>query len=233
MDDEKKRKKRETIFDQPTNKFVPLRDAVRYTGINAQTIRKLADQQKIRSYKTLTGQRKFDKQHLEELCGCITNNQNEIVMERKNYIYARVSTRKQMDDLERQIEYIKSQREEYGTYEVISDVASGINFNRKGLSKLLDLCLQDSIGKIVVAHRDRLARFGFELIKSIVEKKGGELVVLSEDENKSSEQELAEDLLSIVHIFTCRQMGKRSYKKKITEVNPETEENDRPMDSDI
>jgi hypothetical protein len=71
--------------------------------------------------------------------------------------------------------------------------------------------MQGTIGELVVAHRDRLCRFGFELIEYIVEKSGGKITVLEHDSNKSSEQELAEDLLSIVHVFSCRQMGKRTY----------------------
>jgi predicted site-specific integrase-resolvase len=119
-----------------------------------------------------------------------------------------------VDDLSRQINYIKSQRPEYTSYKFVSDVASGINFKRKGLSTILDLCLQGLVGEIVVAHKDRLSRFGFDLLELIVSKCGGTIVVLNNQGNKSSEQELSEDLLSIVHIYSCRQMGKRSYRSK-------------------
>jgi predicted site-specific integrase-resolvase len=93
-------------------------------------------------------------------------------------------------------------------------VASGINFKRKGLQTLLDACLSKTIGEIIVAHKDRLCRFGFDLIKLIVTKSGGTITVINDSENKSSEQELSEDLLSIIHIYSCKQMGKRSYKSK-------------------
>ena len=117
-----------------------------------------------------------------------------------------------MADLSRQVEFLKRARPEFSDYELISDVASGINFKRKGLSTILDMCLQGIIGNIVVAHKDRLCRFGFELINELVQKSGGNIIVLNENENKSDEQELSEDLLSIVQIFCCRQMGKRKYK---------------------
>jgi predicted site-specific integrase-resolvase len=78
----------------------------------------------------------------------------------------------------------------------------------------LDACLQGLIGEIVIAHRDRLSRFGFDLIELLVSKSGGKIIVLDDQHNKSTEQELAEDLLSIVHIYSYRQMGKRSYKSK-------------------
>jgi predicted site-specific integrase-resolvase len=194
--------------------YVPLREASYITGIEAQTLRKLADTQKIASYKTPSGQRKFNRSDLEAMCG-ITSTSNKVPQVQKiNYIYARVSSKKQVDDLARQLEYIKSRNPEYDSYTVISDVGSGINFKRKGLSTLLDTCLQGAIGEIIVAHRDRLSRFGFDLIETIVHKCGGHITVLDNEGNKSSEQELSEDLLSIIHIFSCRQMGKRSYKVK-------------------
>ena len=122
-----------------------------------------------------------------------------------------------MDDLNRQIAYIQDKRREYITYTVISDIASGINFKRQGLSTILDSCLQRCIGDVVIAHRDRLSRFGFDLIQILIEKSGGRLIVIDEEQMQSTEQELAEDLLSIVQIYCCRQMGKRRYCKEKNE----------------
>jgi predicted site-specific integrase-resolvase len=116
-----------------------------------------------------------------------------------------------MDDLSRQVDYLK--RPEYIDYNIITDVASGINFQRKGLSTILEACLQKRIGEVVIANRDRLCRFGYELIDQLVKKGGGKITVLNDPENKSSEQELAEDLLAIIHIFSCKQMGRRRYAK--------------------
>ena len=78
----------------------------------------------------------------------------------------------------------------------------------------MDSCLQGTIGEVVVVHKDRLCRFGYELIERLVYKAGGHITVLEEDKHKSSEQELAEDLLSIVTIYSCKQMGRRKYKPK-------------------
>ncbi|KAJ3214449.1 hypothetical protein HK099_006878, partial [Clydaea vesicula] len=91
---------------------------------------------------------------------------------------------------------------QYSSFHVIQDIGSGINFKRKGLQKILDACLQKSIGTVVVAHKDRLARFGFELIEYIIKKAGGDLKVVNDDFNKSSEQELSEDIISIIHVFS-------------------------------
>ncbi len=194
--------------------FVGVAEAARICGMHPHTLRKYANEGKIKSYKTPSGQTKFNKSYLAEMCNSIPNIEKVSKPAKNNYIYTRVSSKKQMDDLERQIDFIRTRRTEYNTYTSISDVASGINFKRKGLETILDSCVQGTIGELVIAHRDRLCRFGFELIRLFVEKSGGKITVLDDERNKSSEQELSEDLLSIIHIYSCRQMGKRSYKNK-------------------
>ena len=188
--------------------------------LSFQTIRKYGDQAKIKCYKTPSGHRRFNKQDLERLCGC-THDDNQVPkIEKKNFIYTRVSSKNQLDDLSRQVAYIEQRRtpEEYASFTTLKDIASGIDFKRKGLQTILDACLQGTIGEVVIAHRDRLSRFGFELIEIIVDKAGGKITILDDEQNQSaanSEQELAEDLLSIIHIYSCRQMGtRRSYKTK-------------------
>ena len=218
--------KKETIKQKSNNnklirdktQYISIREASIISGINPQTLRKLGDENKIKCYKTLSGQRKFDKAYLEKMCN--NDDVNDKINEntKQNYIYTRVSSKKQSDDLSRQIEFIKNKRPEYSSYISISDIASGINFKRNGLSTILDASLQGTVGEIIVAHRDRLCRFGFDLIKLIIEKQGGKITVLDDEQNKSSEQELSEDLLSIVHIYSCRQMDKRSYKTKLENI---------------
>jgi len=197
---------------QFVKQFVTVGQASSITGIEAQTIRKMADNASFICYRTPSQQRRINLQSLQEFIANSISNQKISQVSRKNILYARVSSKKQMADLSRQVEFLKRAKPEFSDYELISDVASGINFKRKGLSTILDMCLQGTIGNIVVAHKDRLCRFGFELINVFVQKSGGNIIVLNENENKSDEQELSEDLLSIVQIFCCRQMGKRKYK---------------------
>lgn len=194
------------------SKFISVRDASLFTGLSMQTIRKMVDKSQINGYKTPTGHRKIDRAGIQEMCYNDIPDEENFVGKKQNILYARVSTRKQVDDLSRQIEYLR--RPEYSEYTLIQDIGSGINFKRKGLSTILDSCIQRTIGEVVVAHRDRLCRFAFELIESLIKKAGGKLTVLNDSGNKSSENELAEDLLSIIHIFNCRQMGRRSYKSR-------------------
>ena len=192
-------------------KFLSVKEASLFTGIGNQTIRKMADEQTISCYKTASGHRRINKQSLQKLCNPGVFDEDPTRIRKNNYLYTRVSSRKQVDDLSRQIEYV--QRPEYADYTLVQDVGSGINFKRKGLQTILESCLRGTIGEVVVAHKDRLSRFGYDLIEIIVNKAGGKITLLDVSDDKSSEQELADDLLSIVHIFSCRQMGKRTYKR--------------------
>ena len=179
--------------------FVTVGKASLLTGLDTQTIRKMADVASILCYRTPSGQMRINLQSIQEMCNNAISSQEEYKFQKQNYIYTRVSTKKRVDDLSRQIEFLR--RPEYSEYVLITDVGSGINFKRKGLQALLDSCLQGNIGEVVVAHRDRLCRFGFDLIESLVTKAGGKITVLDRQNTKTCKQELAEDLLSIIHIL--------------------------------
>ena len=215
--------------------FISIRDAIQITGIGVATLRKMADQKKIRCYKTFSGQRKFHKVSLVQMCkDLISDTPVTEPSTKQNFVYARVSSKKQLDDLQRQITFLQNGKPEYANYITISDVASGINFKRKGLNTILDSCLQHTIGNLVIAHRDRLCRFGYELIEQLVNRSGGNIIVLDQtDRVVTSEEELASDLLSIVHIYSCRQMGKRKYtNKRSNEVHQDKTEIDQTTTDD-
>jgi putative resolvase len=196
-------KKKRTQFPK---EFVTNREAVRLTGLTGPTLRVWAKSGKVVTYTTPSGQFLYNTKCLQTLIGSFSN-----VEEKKKIIYCRVSSRKQLPDLDRQVENL---RERFPLHELVTDCASGINFNRKGLQSILDYAIQGNLAEVVVAHKDRLSRFAFDLIKWIIEFKGGKVIVLDDSAGKSTEQELAEDLLSIVHIYTCRQMGRRRYTVK-------------------
>jgi predicted site-specific integrase-resolvase len=192
--------------------FISIKKAAEFTGLDPQTIRRMFDLSQVEGYKTPSGQRRIDLSSLQKMCYSNISSSEIKNSEKKNFIYARVSTKKQMDDLSRQVDYLR--RPEYVNYLLVQDIGSGINFKRKGLQTILDSCIQGNVGEVVIAHRDRLCRFAFELVEYIVTKGGGSIKVLEDEQNISEHSELAEDLLSIIHIFNCRQMGKRSYKKR-------------------
>lgn len=177
--------------------YLPLRKAVERLGLHPNTLRKYADEGRIPVIRNAAGQRLFDVDAFMRLAGGSVT-----------VCYCRVSSHKQRDDLERQIERLKSR---FPDAEVIKDIGSGLNFKRKGLLALLERLLRGDKLKVVVAHRDRLARFGVDAFRFIIEKNGGELMVLDPYVETSKEAELTADLLSILHHFSCRMHGQRSH----------------------
>lgn len=137
-----------------------------------------------------------------------------IKRDRKVIGYCRVSSNKQKDDLERQIQNVKTYMYAKGyQFEVIQDIGSGINYNKKGLNQLIDIITNSEVEKIVILYKDRLLRFGFEIIENLCNKYGTTIEIIDNTE-KTEEQELVEDLIQIVTVFSCRLQGKRANKAK-------------------
>lgn len=185
--------------------YVSSQEACKLFQVSISTLRRWDNEGKIDTYRTAGKQRRYSTQLLTK-----TNNTTTNDVQKQKICYCRVSSTHQKNDLQRQKEYLKSK---YPDYRIIQDIGSGINWKRSGLKTILELAMQKKLETVVVAHRDRLCRFAFELIQWILEKNEVKLVVLNES-IYSTEQELAEDLLSIIHVFSCKQMGKRRYKKE-------------------
>ena len=182
--------------------YLPSRKAAELLGLHPQTLRRYAAQGRIPFYRNSGGQRLYDvdaflrgKAEPETVC------------------YCRVSAAKQRGDLQRQVAQM---RELYPGAQVVTDVAGGLNWKRKGLLAILERLHRGDKLTLVVAHRDRLARFGFELIQWLVEQNGGSVLVLNQPD-ASPGSELTEDLLSILHTFSCRMHGLRRYRTAIAE----------------
>lgn len=142
-------------------------------------------------------------------------------VEEKKVVYARVSSSKQKDDLQRQADYLLSK---FPGHRLVTDIGSGINWKRKGLLSLLDAANTGDLQELVVATRDRLCRFAFDLLQHIFTQRGVRLVVL-DSADMSPEQELSDDLLSIVQIFCCRRNGKRRYSNGAADEKDQAESN--------
>ena len=170
-----------------------------YLGVTQHTLTQWEKEGKIQATKTPGGHRRYTY---------VDTHPNNSETKTK-YIYARVSSSKQKDDLQRQID---SLQEAFPDYEVIKDIGSGINFKRRGLITLLDNVLGGKVSHVVVAHRDRLTRFGFEMFIYLFNRLNVSIQVMSDDDIKEPTTELAKDLLSIVTVFTARYYGSRSYK---------------------
>ncbi len=126
-----------------------------------------------------------------------------------------MSSHDQKDDLERQKQVLELYCASQGwTFEVVADLGSGMKYHKKGLKKLLIDILADRIGRLVVTHKDRLLRFGVELLFAICEPKQVEIVILNQGEDVTFEEELAQDVLEIITVFSARLYGNRSRKNQ-------------------
>jgi len=160
--------------------------------------------------RTPKGRRRYKKEDIEKLLGMIEEKSKPKVI-----LYARVSTKKQEEYLKNQIRRLEEYANLQGwQYEVISEIASGVNENRRGLLKLLNKIKRGEVQKVVIEYPDRLARFGFEYLKFFMESFGVELIVLNGKENEQDvNKELAEDLIAIVTSFAARIYGQRGGKR--------------------
>ena len=135
---------------------------------------------------------------------------------KKTVIYARVSSNNQKDDLENQIEFLKQFANASGMIvdEIMTDIGSGLNYNRNNWNSLIDKCVAGEIENVIVSHKDRFVRFGYEWFESFLSSFGTKITVVN-NEKSSPEKELVDDLISIIHIFSCRVYGLRKYKQKL------------------
>lgn len=181
------------------------KEAAKILGVHVSSLRRWENEGKLKAIRTPGGQRRFDLEEVEKAAG--------VPRTIRTICYGRVSTHSQQDDLQRQLAFL---RERYPEGEVVSETGSGLNFRRKKFLAILERIIDGDIQRLVVAHPDRLVRFGYELVKWICEKFECELVVLN-DRKLSPEAELIQDMLSIVHCFSSRLYGLRKYKSKFKE----------------
>ena len=201
------------------NGFITPKEAKELLHITDKTLRIWAEEGKIGCIRTPSNVRRYNSKDIKRILnGGITPP------EKQKICYCRVSSTKQMDDLKRQEDFF---RQKYPSYVLVTDIGSGINWKRKGLKTILEQSMQGNISEIVVAHRDRLCRFAFDLLEYIFSANGVKLLVLNETKGESSSKDLADYVMSIVHIYSCREMGRRRYKSKENKTIPEC----RPEDN--
>lgn len=176
--------------------YVKPQVASKELGVSIQTLRNWAKNDQITFVTGPGGGRLYNTKS-------ITFKQSENVPSK--YIYCRVSCSKQKEDLQRQINFLK---EKYKDHTVVTDIASGINFKRKGLKRILDEAIKGNIREIVVAHKDRLCRISWEHFHWLFTRLGVNIIVEDREEH-SPESELQDDLFSIIHVFSCRHYGQR------------------------
>ena len=185
-------------------------EAANALGVSITTLRRWEASGRLVPEHTAGGHRRYDLAKLrpemfraEEDAG------------RRTVAYARVSSHDQKEDLERQKQVLELYCAQQGwTFELISDLGSGMNYHKKGLKRLLDAIVDGEVGRLVITHKDRLLRFGAELVFAICEAREVEVVILNQGEDTTFEEDLAKDVLEIITVFSARLYGSRSRKNQ-------------------
>lgn len=184
-------------------------------NVSVLTLQRWDKSGKLIAYRTPTDRRYYTHEQYLEYCGIKPSDSNGKIV-----IYTRVSTSNQKDDLKNQIDFLKTYANSKGLIvdEVVEDLGSGLNYNRKKWNQLIDDCMEGHVDTILVTHRDRFIRFGFEWFERLLKKFNVKIIVVN-NESLSPQEELVQDILSILHVFSCRIYGLRKYKKQIKEDN--------------
>ena len=196
-------------------------------GVSISTLQRWDRTNVLKSKRTPTNQRYYTDEDLNK----VLNSEAEIKSQRKNVGYCRVSTQGQKQNLENQKEFVSVYSLSHGVIldEIYTDIGSGLNYKRKNWSTLLKQVEANEIDKIYVTYKDRFVRFGFEWFEEFCTSHGAEIIVLNQKQT-SPEEELTEDLLSIIHLFSERNNDLKKYKteinKELKEINEKKEERD-------
>ena len=191
-------------------KYYSSKTVTQILGVTAQTLRNWDKEGKLKpSYVKSNGYRYYSEESI------LSYTQERKTKKKLNVIgYARVSSKKQSDDLERQINNIKSYiSSKYDSFDIITDIGSGINYTKPGLKKLIEKINKKEVDLIIVLYKDRLLRFGFELVEYFAELNNVKIEVLDKID-KNQDEELVEDLVQIITVFSCKLQGKRKRKTK-------------------
>ena len=183
-------------------------------NVTVKTLQNWDKQGTLKAYRTPTNQRFYTEEQLNQILNLSNSNQKE--KQGLKIGYCRVSTHNQKNNLKNQEEYLRSYTNAKGVIldEVFTDIGSGINYNRKDFNKILELVEAGEVSEIYVTYKDRFVRFGFDWFNNFCEKHGTKIIILNQP-STSPEQELAEDLLNIVTVFSARSHDLRTYKKQL------------------
>lgn len=191
------------------HKYKP-KEASQYIGRSISTLQRLDYSGKLKAHRTTTNRRYYTQGQLDAFLGKKPNTKGLQIA------YARVSSYEQKPELKNQLNYIRNYVNAKGIIldKEISEIGSGLNYKRKQWNQLMDLVEQDKVSKIYIAYKDRFIRFGFDWFNDFCQKHGCEIVVLN-NPSLSPEDELTQDLLTILHAFSSRNDNIRKYQKQI------------------
>jgi predicted site-specific integrase-resolvase len=183
-------------------RLISIGQAAKIKGVTVETLREWEQTGKVIAQRTEGGHRRYDiDQFLSpEL--------------RLTIPYGRVSSHDQKPDLDRQMDVLMAHcaEQKWENVEPIKDLGSGLNYKKKGLQRLISLILDDRVERLIITHKDRLLRFGSELIFTLCEQMGTQVIILNPREDSTFEEDLATDVLEIITVFSARLYGSRSRK---------------------
>lgn len=199
-------------------KTYKLGEAAKYIHRHPKTLERYDTEGILKAYRTKTNRRYYTQSQLDNFLGKDTNQNNC-----KLVAYGRVSSAHQKENLKNQLSYIRTYCNAKGIIldEELSDIGSGLNYKRYNWNKLLDQVDKNQISQVYITYKDRFVRFGFDWFNNFCKKHGCEIIVLN-NVDTSPEKEVVNDLISIIHVFSCRVYGLRKYKKELEDENHKT-----------
>ena len=187
------------------------KDFAELTGVSVKTLQRWDREGILEANRTPTDRRYYTYDQYLQFKGIKTKNDIRQVV-----IYARVSTKNQKDDLQKQVSFLRQFCNARGIIvdQCIEEYGSGLNYNRKKWNKLLDEVMEQKIKTIIITHKDRFIRFGYDWFEKFC-MKFHTTIVIANNEELSPQEELVQDIVSILHVFSSRLYGLRKYKKQI------------------
>ena len=172
-------------------------------GVSVKTLQRWDNDNTLIAYRNPKDRRYYTQKQYDEYMGNQTENKSGKII-----IYSRVSNTGQKDALENQVGFLKTYANTKGLIidEILTDVGSGLNYNRKNWNILIDACVEEKISTIIIAHKDRFIRFGYDWYEKFLRRYGVNIIIVN-NEKLSPQEELVQDLISIIHIFSCRIYG--------------------------
>ena len=198
--------------------YVGGQEASRILGVHQRTLYIWEDKKLIDTIRTPGGKRMYNVNKYindnKENLKMNGNNDNININNKQNICYIRVSSISQKDDLERQRQVMVKK---YPSYEIIEDIGSGLNLNKRGIKKIIKLGIEGKINELVIAYKDRLTRFGYELIEEIIKDYSrGKIIVINETKKLKPEEELVSDVMALMNVYVAKMNGLRKYNKLLS-----------------
>lgn len=188
------------------------KDFAKMLNVSVKTLQRWDNENILKAYRNPKDRRYYTHEQYLSFTGTLSKSDKKIV------IYTRVSTNNQKDDLSNQVKFLKNYANANGLIvnKIITDIGSGLNYNRKKWNELINDCINQKVQTIIISNKDRFIRFGYDWFERFLLNYGVNIIIVNNDK-LSHNEELVQDLIYIIHVFSCKIYGLRKYKKFISE----------------